>query len=281
MNDLTAFIDGAAAFAEQNARVTANDFTMNGLLYCGMCKTAKQHRVNLFGIEKTVFCLCKCAAAAVEERERLEAEKQEQFRISRLRAEGIQDRAIARWTFVNDDCRNAAMSDKAMRYYSKWRQMYEQNIGILLWGNVGTGKTFFAACIANALIENGIPVLMSNFAKIINALGDFGNRDKNEYIESLNRYKLLIIDDLGAERQSDYAQEIVYSVIDARYKNEQPLIVTTNMTLDEIKHPKNITYSRIYDRILEMCVPVEFKGENRRRSGYEGKRARAKALFES
>jgi DNA replication protein DnaC len=128
--------------------------------------------------------------------------------------------------------------------------VYKDNTGLLLWGNIGTGKTFFAACIANALINNGVPVLMTNFAKIINALSGFNIEDKNKYIVDFNRYKLLVIDDLGAERQSDFAQEIVYNVIDSRYKNGQPIIITTNLTLDEIKKPANITYSRIYDRIL-------------------------------
>lgn len=179
------------------------------------------------------------------------------------------------------------MSDRAMRYFTKWNQVYSENIGLLLWGNVGTGKTYFAACIANALLDIGVPVMMTNFAKIINAMSgfDFGRKneeDRNGYLNSLNCYKLLIIDDLGAERQSEYALEIVYSVIDSRYKNAQPLIVTTNMTLDEIKQPGDIAYSRIYDRILEMCSPIEFKGESRRRKTYKSKIEMAhNMIFES
>ena len=154
--------------------------------------------------------------------------------------------------------------------------MYRDNIGLLLWGNVGAGKTYFAACVANALIDLGNPVLMTSFVKIINAMSSF-RVDRNEYIRDLNKYKLLVIDDLGAERQNDSAQEIVYTVIDERCKNRQPLIVTTNLTLDEIKNPRQVSslsamvHKRIYDRILEMCVPIQLKADSRRKYIRQGK----------
>ena len=81
----------------------------------------------------------------------------------------------------------------------------------------------------------------------------------------MNRYKLLVLDDLGAERQNDFALETVYMVIDERYKSGLPLIITTNLTLDELAKPKNMDYQRIYDRVLEMCTPLFFAGKNRRR----------------
>ena len=105
----------------------------------------------------------------------------------------------------------------------------------MFWGDVGTGKTFVAGCIANYLLQQRISVLITSLSKIINDLQGFSIQDKNDYLESLNRFKLLILDDLGAERQSDFALEQVFNVIDSRYKNGQPIIITTNLTLTEIK----------------------------------------------
>jgi len=122
--------------------------------------------------------------------------------------------------------------------------------------------------------------MMTSFSKIINALSGFAVEDKNGYVENFNRYKLLVIDDLGAERQSEFAQEIVYNIIDGRYKNGQPIIITTNMTLDEIRTPPNITHSRIYDRILGLCAPINFQGESRRRIAQREKIEEARAIFE-
>ena len=117
-------------------------------------------------------------------------------------------------------------------------------------------KTFYAACIANALIDHGRSAKMTNFSAIINKLQEsFDGRQR--FLDKLNRFDLLIIDDLGIERESEYMQEQVYNIIDARYKARRPLIVTTNISLDEIKNPKSVQRQRIYDRILHFCHPVK------------------------
>ena len=157
--------------------------------------------------------------------------------------------------------------------------MLSKNIGLLLWGEVGTGKTYFAACIANALVENCVSVKMTNFSTILNDL--FYENDKNQYIDRLNNHNLLIIDDLGIERDTEYALEQVYNIIDARYKSNKPLIVTTNLTITEIKNPVDTAHKRIYDRVLEMCVPVKFDGENFRQQKATEKMEAIKTIFDS
>ena len=66
--------------------------------------------------------------------------------------------------------------------------------------------------------------------------------------------------------------EQVYSVIDSRYRSRRPLIVTTNLTLQQIQNPTDTAYARIYDRLLEMCAPVRFTGGNFRRETAQAKR---------
>jgi DNA replication protein DnaC len=255
------------------------DYYKDGLLTCGQCNTPKECEVEVMGDIKKFGCMCKCQSEKYREEQAKQREREEFERVNRLRTQGIQDRNFREWTFENDDGSNPKQMDKAMRYCLKWDEMYRDNIGLLLWGNVGTGKTFFAACIANYLIEHGVPVLMTNFIRLTNALTGF-DEDKNAYIRSLNNYKLLIIDDLGAERQSDYMLEQVYNMIDNRYKNNQPLIITTNLTLNELKNPSDIKYSRIYSRIFEMCVPIRFDGTDRRKEVSASKLEKAKKLFE-
>ena len=150
--------------------------------------------------------------------------------------------------------------------------------GLLLWGDVGTGKTFIAGCIANALIEKGIPVLMTNFSRILNTLSGMFNEDRNTFIESLNQYTLLIIDDLGIERDSKYGLEQVFNVIDSRYRCQKPLIITTNLTLVEMKNA-DLDHTRIYDRILEMCTPMRINNQNIRKINAETKLNEARKLL--
>ena len=254
------------------------DYYKDGLLICGKCNTPKECVVEVLGTLRKFGCMCKCQSEEYRAMQEQIRQREEFERIGRLRTQGIQDRCYCNWTFENDDGRNPQQMDKAMRYCLRWEEMYRDNIGLLLWGNVGTGKTFFAACIANYLIDRGVPVLMTNFIRLSNALMAL-DEDRNEYIKSLDSYKLLIIDDLGAERQSDYMLEQVYNIIDSRYKNGQPLIVTTNLPLSEIKNPSDIKYSRIYSRIIEMCVPIRFEGQDRRKEVFNLKLEKAKKLF--
>ena len=85
----------------------------------------------------------------------------------------------------------------------------------------------------------------------------------------MQQFSLVILDDFGVERQSDYALEIVQFVLDERYKSGHPLIVTTNLTLRDLRSPKNITCARMFDRLNEMCVPLHFEGISRRKAKAE------------
>ena len=99
----------------------------------------------------------------------------------------------------------------------------------------------------------------------MNTLGGLQGKEKNEYIASLMQYHLLILDDFGMERQTEYALEQVFNIVDARYRSGQPLIVTTNLSLSELQNPQSRECTRIYDRILEMCQPVNFGNNGRRK----------------
>ena len=96
-------------------------------------------------------------------------------------------------------------------------------------------KSFMAGCIANALMEQEVAVCMTNFARIMNELNNaFSGR--NKVVDRLCGYPLLIIDDFGMERGTEYALEQIYNIIDSRYRSRKPLIVTTNLTLTELKY---------------------------------------------
>ena len=197
-------------------------------------------------------------------------------RLNMLKSLCFEDHALYSWTFDKDNGKNPVMK-VARDYVDKWSDALSGNTGLVLWGDVGTGKTFFATCIANALVEQNVSVKMTNFSTILNDL--FAESDKNKYLDRLNKHSLLIIDDLGIERGTEYALEQVYNVIDTRYKSGKPLIVTTNLTLDELKFPADIPHKRIYDRVLGMCVPVMFNGMNFRKEEAAAKMEAAKKLF--
>ena len=237
--------------------------TETGLLMCGKCHTKKQKKISFLGVERVVGCLCQCAAEEMErEREKHRAEE-ELLHIRQMKSAGLQDSTFFDYTFANCD-ETHPCAKYARRYVGHFAEFQKNGQGLLFWGNVGTGKTFLAGCIANALMEKNIPVLMTSFPKLLNALGGLYSGEKNEYLKSLNQYRLLIIDDLGVERDTPYVLETVYLVIDERYKSGKPFIITTNLSLEKLRNPADLEHGRIYDRIMERCVPVAFSGKNYR-----------------
>ena len=152
----------------------------------------------------------------------------------------------------------------AKRYVENWQEMRKDGHGLLFWGGVGSGKSYMAACIANALLEQEVRVLMTNFATIIN--GMFSATDKIEYVNTICGYDLLIIDDLGVESHSEYRMEGLFNVIDRRVRSGKPMIITTNLTMKEMDETQDLNEARIYDRIRAVCQPVQVKGESQRKA---------------
>lgn len=257
-------INGIEKAAADNIKANEGDYIIDGLLYCGKCNTKKQTRVNILGQERTPFCLCKCE---VEKREREEAEhKRIEFekRVKELRRMGFPEEKMLERTFANDKYPNEKPSIIARKYVENFSKALKDGKGLLFFGTTGTGKTYASACIANALIDKGYPVMMTNFSRIENTVWGMGE-GKQEYFDNLNTFPLLILDDLAAERKTEYMQEIVFNVIDSRSRAGLPLIVTSNLTADEIKHPQDIGNQRIFSRLFEICVPIEIEGKDRRR----------------
>ena len=233
----------------------------NGEICCKRCGGVRQRKLILFGTEQIVECLCPCE---VEARDREEAEAKRRARmieIRQLRANGLQDASLARCTFANDRGYQPE-SAKLRAYAEQFPAMRKRGAGLLLWGDVGTGKTFLAACVANYLLDRSIPVLMTGTGALLNQLMGIYPSERSDFLKSLNAYSLLILDDLGVEHRSEFAMTQMFSVVDGRYRTGKPLIVTTNLTLQELKNPPDLAHRRIYDRLLEMCTPIKINGQS-------------------
>ena len=250
--------------ASQNIQKNEDDYIDDeGLLVCGHCHTRKQIVAELFGEIRRPYCLCKCASEKLKAEEEKMKKTDLMIRIKNLRKAGFPDGEMTDYTFEKDDCANEKLSSIAKRYVENFARMFEDGKGLIFYGNVGSGKTFISTCIANALIDKGRPCMVTNFARLVNTLGN-KFEGKQDYLDGLNKFSLLVIDDLAAERDTEYMNEIIYNIIDSRYRSRKPLIVTTNLNLEELTNPTDIKKQRVYSRLLEMCLPVEVKGENRR-----------------
>ena len=250
----------------------------DNLIYCAKCHTPRQGRYTLQGRVFMPPIRCKCQQELYDQEENRRKLLEKQAEIERMKASGLQDKALYDYTFDKDNGINPEMA-YAHKYVENWEDMKANSSGLLLWGNVGTGKSFFAGCIANALLEKGVPVLMTNFSRILNTLTGMHFEDRNQFIDSLNRYSLLIIDDLGIERNSEFVLEQVFNVIDSRYRSKKPLIVTTNLTLTELNNAPDVAHRRIYDRILERCAPIRINNRNIRQDNASANLQEAKKIL--
>ena len=251
----------------------------NGLFHCRKCGNPRQAVItNPFDHRSdTVRYMCSCQGEAERRRERADQRRQRMERIKRRKAQGLQDRYLYEYTFAHDNGENPVMA-KVRAYVDHWPEVFKRDVGLLLFGDVGTGKSFAAGCIANALLDQDVPVLMTNFPTILARLSGTFGEDRAVLLDSLGDYDLLIIDDLGVERNTGYSMEQMFSIVDSRYRSGKPLIVTTNLKLDELKHPPDLAHARIYDRILERCAPILFNGKNFREDNAASTKAAARSI---
>ena len=232
----------------------------DGLLYCKHCHTPRQCKIDFLGQVKIVPCICRC----MEEKRKNEAEAVKRRKeIDWLREEGFSDILQKNQTFEADDEKNPELSKAMRNYVSNFTELRTDGKGLLLYGPKGTGKTFFAACICNALIDKQRPCLMTQFSRLVNTISGMWE-GKQDYIDSLARFDLVAIDDLGAERNTDFMNENVFTIVDTLYRARVPMIITSNLALSQMVDETDIKQARVYDRILERCLPIEFKGESRR-----------------
>lgn len=264
MNSMDAFLDAVAANADANAETDTEYLAADGLLRCKVCGGKRQTIITppFEGAQpRTVRCWCGCPTAQDIAKEREKQIHMEQRRAVCFR--GVEE--MSGCTFDKDDGTGAPELVQAARLYAEqFPQHLRSGMGLLYYGPVGTGKTFLAACIANEVLSQGYKVKMTNFATVADEMWNVEN--KAAYIADLASYPLLILDDLGVERKSEYMQEMVYKIVNARYVAGAPVVITTNMTPDELTKTADLGYRRTYDRLLEKCLPIEVSGRSRRRA---------------
>lgn len=264
------------------------DYVMpDGLLYCGKCHTPKQCRPFPDNQDCIVHCLCDCEIQRQKDAERRLHESD--IDIARKKCfigtDGKVRDEIAN-TFATDEyhdkpagyakryadklceclkAEKAAWDAIATQKDMQFNAIEKEEVPWLLFlGKKGTGKSFLAACICNALIDAGFTARFTNFAQIANDL--MSEENKSEVYSNLTRSDLIVLDDLGAEKDTEYMEQIKYNVIDCICSSGKPCIITTNMAISEFEEPKDNQTQRICSRIYKKSLLISCIGEDRRKS---------------
>ena len=219
-------------------------------------------------------CLEDCKEKELEELERKRILSCIKNRVKKYKDISVMDNKFLKSRFENADMESNHMQ-LAKMYVENFLKK-DKPIGLLFYGGVGTGKTFVTACIANYLMEKGKTVLVINLGLYLNKLSrEWGDAEKI-FLEQAESCDLIIIDDFGTEKglnenQTGWKAEKIYNLIDARYRSEKPLIISTNLNYNKNEEKCEMTekfsmqgQNRIRDRIIDICFPVQVAGKSRR-----------------
>jgi DNA replication protein DnaC len=138
--------------------------------------------------------------------------------------------------------------------------------GLWFYGSVGTGKTTLAMIVSRAALDAGRSVAIYSLPRLLAEIrATFESDSEGSYVDFLDRLAavdLLHIDDVGAERTSEWVLEQLYAIVNARYEDERSVIITTNLERDELVEQIR---ERTVSRLEEMCTLVPLYGEDARR----------------
>lgn len=236
----------------------------DGMLYCGICHTRKTCRIQLpplpgmqRGKRKVVNCTC---SHELEARDARESARVYSMNVEHNTKTAFPHADYQHMTFEADDMKNPSATEYARRFAETFNP--ENSMGLVFCGERGAGKTFLSACIANELLKRGFSVEMTNITRISQVV-DATFDGRSAELERIMNLDLLILDDLGTERGTEYMMEHAFNVIDGRYKANKPIVVSTNASFDDMATESDIAKGRIYDRIIEKCFPVEMSGNRR------------------
>ena len=150
------------------------------------------------------------------------------------------------------------------RFTDRIDEMLDKGRGLWLMGPVGTGKTTLAMLVAKAALAGGRSVAIYSLPRLLNEIRDTHRAERShvDLLDRLTAVDLLHIDDVGAERSTDWVLEELYSIVNARYEDERSMVITTNI-LDREALCEQIS-ERTVSRLTEMCDELPLIGHDRR-----------------
>ena len=207
---------------------------------------------------------CDCFLK-IQEKEFQEMERKMDIESSKNKIKKFIDMSLIDRKFLNSTFDKSTFNENhmklALNFAKKFVEKGSSPKGILFFGGVGTGKTFASSCIANYLIENNKTIFIINMGLYISKLQREWSEAEKDVLNYIKNCDLLIIDDFGSEKISEFVITKTFALIDTRYRSGKPTIITSNLGIDEIEEKFQ---SRIADRIREMCFPIFVKGKSKR-----------------
>jgi DNA replication protein DnaC len=225
--------------------------------YCN--RLVARLQLVVLGINKTVQPYCRCEARAHDQGIQDSVELQHKREIeARFSLSSLGER-FSNATFDSFEARPG--TEKALEYaktYASTFPAYGAD-GLMIWGAHGNGKSHLAAAVAHKVQEKGYTLVFQTMPELLDRIrGTFRNGKNTEtekdIMTALQTCDLLVLDDIGAEKVSDWVQDVLFRIVDDRYRRKKPILYTTNLQPSELKDKIG---PRIFDRTMETTIPVQ------------------------
>jgi len=197
-------------------------------------------------------------------------------RLRKGRARGVASTIPARYRGVSfdrppvsdmaRDLQTKAAVAEVQGFVDELEQRLDEGRGLWLFGDTGTGKTTLAMLISSAALEAGRTVAIYSLPKLLARIrrtydAEPGGDNYLSFFERLTSVDLLHIDDLGAEKRSDWVLEQLYALINERYETQRSILITTNLAHEDLEEQIG---PRTVSRLTQMCDEVPVFGTDRR-----------------
>ena len=235
---------------------------------CEFCGTEKKYgKITMFG--RTIYIAvlqCDCQEKQKLKLEKIQKAKEREENIYRFKR--YSNLSKKEFTFENwQHNQYTQLAEDCYQSYMKFLKEYHLGSqGMIVFGKAGCGKTHLSIALATELANCGIKVIFKNVPALFEEIFDTFNNSEvktSDIINPIIQSDVVILDDLGAEKPSDFVRSKLYYIINALYNSNATVIVTSN--LENVSDLKDIIGFRAYDRLLEMCDLVHNKGKSYRR----------------
>lgn len=232
---------------------------------CPYCKCiVEKTEIEILGVKRIVQPSCKCETNAHAEEMRKFTEYDKRREVEKRFAISSVGKRFEESTFENFVMRQGA--ETAYKQSRKYVLEFDEcEVSLLLWGTYGNGKSRLAAAVASGLKQKGKTVVFQSVPELLERIRQTFNKNNTEteqqIMSALLHCDLLILDDIGAEKVTDWVSDALYRIIDGRYRKKLHTMYTSNLKPSELEGKLG---GRIYDRILETTNPIENKASSYR-----------------
>ena len=265
--------------------IDTNDKMHKQCKFCGKSLNIKDYMIlyenNYIENIATAYSRCNCEEANKiwkQYDEFIEKEKFKEFNLKQI-AKLFQNNNLGKRQ-LNSTFENYKITNKNKKAYENAKKYANKLIngetdkGLFITGTYGVGKTYLASCIANETIKNKNTVVFGTLIQLLDYIKDTykdSDMSDKEYLNLYSSVDLLIIDDLGKEKPTEWVLEKLFLIVNNRYNNYLPIVITTNYNRNQLRERLcvNKNYSMvdsIISRLYEMCGGIEIKDEDHRMS---------------